>query len=91
MQHNIIGMEISELTLDELIIKYQDFLELNLKGKEVTRIADKIQKSPRTIYNYLDTESKMAKDLLTMRAIVEIGIELLFNRGVIYYATNNQG
>ena len=77
-------MDIDTMTLDGLITDYQQFLEDNLTGKEVTKIADKIQKSPRTIYNYLDTEATPCKavDFLTMKAIVEHGVEILSSRGV---------
>ncbi len=76
-------MNTNTMTLEGLIADYQSFLEDNLTGKEVTEIAYKIQKSPKTIYNYLDTDGECkAKDFLTMKAIVEIGVEILSLRGI---------
>ena len=43
-----------------------------------------------TVYNYLDSKpdkegNNKAKDFLTMKAICEIGLEILYKKGTIYF------
>ncbi len=80
-------MQASELTLENLISEYQSFLKENLDSNDITEIAFRIKKSSMTVYNYIDSEpdkngNNKAKDFLTMKAIVEIGTEILEKRGI---------
>lgn len=76
-----------DLNLDEMISEYQVFLKENLNSNDITNIASSIMKTPMTVYNHLDTRPDVkgknkAKDFLTMKAIVEIGLSILIKRGI---------
>ena len=87
-------IDIQNLTLDDLIKEYQIFLKDNLNGNDISEISFRIKKTTMTISNYLNpvpdekTKKLKAVEYLTMKAIVEIGLEILNKKGITKTSLN---